>query len=256
MISTQQLLSGKSIKFDGVGTFVPPTLGKIFSCAGDTHSNDKYILYLNTLQMTLKSFLKVANLSEYYDGLSETQKEQCTLYKFLISEETMRNVLLESFSFFIAEKVIFDEIKCEFHIVNDNNVIGCINEKNFDTVRFNILRMNCISAQEIRPLKFKSEKARRIYEQCQKGKQELEKAKAQSKTDDKYKLENLVAYVATKSFQYDMYNIWDLTIYQFQTILHRLNLYNQLDTYTKRWSTWGKDSFDFSTWYNNIEILK
>lgn len=256
MISIQQLLSGKTIKLKDVGTLVPPTLGKIFDCVGETDISDKYLMYLNILRIDLKTFLKVSKLQAYYDGLTNKQKHQHTLYKFLITEKSLRDVLMECFSFFIAEEVIFDEIKYEFHIVENGQTIGKINEENFDLVRFNILRMNCISAQEIQPLKFKNEKARLVYEKSQKGKADLEKAKQQGGLDDKYKLENLVAYVATKSNSYNFSNIWGLTIYQFQEIFHRLNLYNQMDAYTSRWSTWGKESFDYSSWYSDIKILK
>ena len=256
MISIPQLLSGKTIKLKNVGTLVPPTLGKIFDCIGDTDVSDRYLIYVNILRIDLKTFLKISKLQTYCDGLNNKQKNRHTLYKFLITEKSLRDVLLECFSFFIAETVVFDEIKCEFHIVEDGQIMGKINEENFDLVRFNILRMNCISAQEIKPLKFKNEKARKIYEQSQKGKAKLEKAKQQNNLDDKYKLENLVAYVATKSSSYNFDNIWDLTIYQFQEIFHRLNLYNQMDAYTSRWSTWGKESFDYSSWYSDIKILK
>jgi hypothetical protein len=116
--------------------------------------------------------------------------------------------------------------------------------------------MNCISSKELKPLKFKNKKAREIYEKCQQGRAELEKAKSQGKADSKYSLDNLVAYVATKSFAYNFENIWNLTIYQFQEVFHRLNLYNQMEAHTRRWSTWGKEPFDFSSWYHNMEILK
>lgn len=257
MISTQHLLRGKPIRIDGIGTLVSPTLDSIFDLSGDTDSQDKYLIYLNILRMNLQSFLKMSGLEHIYNEMSDEQKQQCSLYKLLIAEKQMRSILIECFSFFIAENIEFNQENLCFDVLSDENeTVGVINEENFNSVRFNILRMNCISAQEMKPLKFKNEHARQIYEACQQGREEFEKAKQTNKVDVKFSFENLVTYVATKSQTYNFENVWNLTIYQFQQEFQRLNLYNQLDTISKRWATWGKDKFDFSAWYENIEILK
>ena len=62
MISTSQLLSGKPVKFEGVGTLVPPTLERIFDCAGDTDTTDKYLIYLNILQMNMDTFTPIEKI--------------------------------------------------------------------------------------------------------------------------------------------------------------------------------------------------
>lgn len=261
MITTQQLISGKPIKCIGLGTLVPPTIGKIFELSNEcnltneTKVQDKYLLYLNILRMNLQEFLKISGLEKFYEQIPQSE---LSLYDFLIIQDDMRKLLSECFSFFIAEKVSFNEERLCFDVINDNNeLIGEINKDNFDAVRFNLLRLNCVSAKEIKPVKFRNKRAKEVYESCRKKRAEFEQTSTKnSSSDAKYDFENLVAYVATKSPNYNFFNIGGLTIYQFNMAFHKQNLYNQLDTNTKRWATWGKDNFDFSAWYENIEILK
>ena len=57
---------------------------------------------------------------------------------------------------------------------------------------------------------FASEKARRIWEKCQKGKAQMRKA---SKQDINMELPNLIGAVAARSGGYTLLNIWDLSVY-------------------------------------------
>lgn len=251
LITTKQLLRGKPIKIEGVGTLISPTVGDIFDLSDNSNGVDKYSLYISILEISFDKLVKLIRLEQFYDIVNENY----TLFDLLITSNKVRQILIECLSFFIAEKIRFDKENLCFEVVDGNTIIGQINSSNFEELRVNLLRLNCISSKIRKPLKFANKRAKEVYLQCQKGREEYEKTVAKS-SSQKQSLENLVSYVATKSNCYDFFNVWNLTIYQFNELVVRLNLYNQLDTYTKRWATWGKDQFDFSSWYDNIEILK
>ena len=254
LVSRKQLLRGKPVKVKGIGTLVPPTLGSIFELSDNEENIDKYNLFINILLIELPQFLEIAKLKSFYSQLPDEVQCQCSLFNLLLLKPDIRQTLFECLSFFIAEKIEYcDKEYCFKVIDNKGQTIGVINNDNFESVRNNLLRLNCVNKKHEEKLKFKDEKARQVYLRCQKGREEFQKAKPQN--DKKYNLINLVEYVATKSHSYNFFNIWDLTIYQFNVEFQRINFYNQVDTYTKRWSTWGEDKFDFSVWYENIEIL-
>ena len=96
---------------------------------------------------------------------------------------------------------------------------------------------------------FASEKARRIWEKCQKGKAQMRKA---SKQDINMELPNLIGAVAARSGGYTLLNIWDLTVYQLYDQFTRTNVNVQMDIYASRWAAWGKDDFDVAMWFKNI----
>ena len=251
LVTKKQLLRGKPIKVKGIGTLVPPTISDVFDLTDDYDGVDKYSLYISILEISFDKLVKLIGLERFYDIVNENY----TLFDLLIVSNKVRQILLECLSFFIAEKIKFNDVKLCFDIIDDDKIIGHIDSNNFEELRVNLLRINCINSKVRKPLKFANKRAKEVYLECQKGRQEYEKAVAKNDSG-KQSLENLVSFVATKSNRYDFFNVWNLTIYQFNELAMRLNLYNQLDTYTKRWATWGKDEFDFSAWYENIEILK
>lgn len=259
MISEAQLLRGKPIHLKTVGTIVPPTLDKIFdSDNADEDPVENYLYYLAILQMTLDDFLDKAGLRDAFNSIPIAERISYNIYDFLILEEHTREILQKSLSFFIAEKIQFNQNTSAFDVISDDRAIGLINKDNFEQVRTHILRVNCITFKPSLAPKFTSKKAQMIYEKCQAGRKQMDAAKSKHGTsnDMKYSLTNLVRYVGTRSQSYNLLNIWGLTVYQFYEEFHSMNLYTQLDAYTSKWSFWGKDKFDFSEYYSNIEFLK
>ena len=112
-----------------------------------------------------------------------------------------------------------------------------------------VMQLSYIEHDSQEQHQFASEKARRIWEKCQKGKAQMRKA---SKQDINMELPNLIGAVAARSGGYTLLNIWDLTVYQLYDQFTRTNVNVQMDIYASRWAAWGKDDFDVALWFKNI----
>lgn len=84
----------------------------------------------------------------------------------------------------------------------------------------------------------------------QKGRAELRKAKNQ---DGNIDLLNLISAVSARGCGYTLFDIWDLTVYQLYDQFARMNVNVQMDIYSSRWAAWGRDDFDVSLWFKNLQ---
>lgn len=248
-IGTYDLISGRDIAYEGICTLRPPTLSSISDI---TYS--KYNDYLIILTMDLEKYLEVMQLQELFERFDEETKKECTVFDFLIARPDTRELLLEALWFFIAEKLAYDVKNTRFLIFNDNlKPIGYIDRSNYEDVKYGIMQINYLAMKEVRPKKYRNSKAKEIFEMISKGKKESSKNK---KADENMNLPNLISSVAAHHNSYNLNNIWSLTVYQLYDQFFRLNTKVQLDVVSTRWAAWGKEDFDFSVWYKDLNSKK
>ena len=249
MVSVNSLMRGSPIVVPNICTIRQPTLDDIFNLP-----DNEYELYLNILSIELRDYVdKLQDLN----SLSPVQKmlsEKLSLCQLLLTNDHTATILIKALMFYITDNISVDTTGGTLLINNKP-----MTEVDFMQIKNVILQINGLHMDQPKEtLKFANKKAKEIYEKCMAGKQKRERQKsgADIKTLNKMKLDNMVGYVASHSYSYNLINIWQLTIYQLYDQFKRFNLYTQLDTITKRWATWGKEDFDFSVYFDNVNKSK
>ncbi|MEG2381209.1 MAG: hypothetical protein RSB38_05900, partial [Oscillospiraceae bacterium] len=214
----------------------------------------RYNSYINILAMDLEKYLQISNTSEAFDKLDEDTKSRCNVFDFLINSPNTRDILFECLWFFTVEKLEFDYLNYGFNVLNDEGkIIGFIDKENYEDIQEWIMRLNYLMNQDIRPKKFRNSKAKEIFNKIAKGKKKALKTKNK---DDNMSLPNLICAVAAHHSSYNLNNIWSLTVYQLYDQFFRLNSKIHMDVISSRWAAYGKDDFDFSVWYRDINSNK
>lgn len=214
----------------------------------------KYDDYLKTLTETKDGLVETLKLIKA-ENIEEIQSQEWfTPFNVLISSVATRQKLQDALSFFVKEPLVFDEEHLCFNVMDANDSVkAIIHNGNYEIVKDAILQISCIANPEPPVQKFRNERARKIYEKCMAGKKELEKAKKKSQKSNKnLVLENIVASVAANHPSYNLFNIWELTIYQLYDQFQRVDIGIQHDVYATRWAAYGQDSYDFEMWKTNI----
>lgn len=230
-ISDYDLISGNHIRISDHCTVRQPTLRDIGAVGYDHYQN------LLTILLVSKSEL-LKNL-----GLEDGEEfDPYSVYDMMAAIPELRSLLVEALSFFVEEPVSFS---------GGSYLIGGTpaGYADLENVKAAILKVAFIERDSASQHVFASEKARRIWEKCHKGKEALKKI---TKKDNDLDLPNLIGSVCAKSGSYTLLNIWDLTVYQLYDQFSRLNINVQMDIYASRWAAWGKDDFDVSMWFKNI----
>ncbi len=231
-ISELSLLSGSPIRISSTCVVRQPILREIANKGYDVYKS-----YLG-IMMTEKETL--------FNGLGlpmDESIEACTIYDIIGIVPELREALIEALSFFICGDISWNGTS---FLVDHSEVSA----DELDDAKAVIMKISYIEKDAESQHVFSSEKARRIWEKCQKGKEALRKA---NKSNDDLELPNLIgALAASKNGNYNILNIWDLTVYQLYDQFARINVGVQMDIYASRWAAWGKDDFDTSMWFKNI----
>lgn len=231
-INEFSLLRGSPIQISSACVVRQPTLGEIAN-----RGYDAYKTYLSILMMEKESLFQNLGvpMDESVDGY--------TVYDIMGAIPDLREVLIEALSFFIYGYVSWNG---SHFLIKGTELTA----EDLDDVKAAIMKISYIEKDTESQHIFSSEKARKIWEKCQKGKEALRKA---NKTDENLELPNLVgALAASRNGNYNILNIWDLTVYQLYDQFARTNVGVQMDIYASRWAAWGKDDFDVSMWFKNI----
>lgn len=249
MIDDMTLISGSNIPFCTGITVKQPTLRDICSLStiddlGNYHGGyEQYGLYVNVFCLKMEDLLP----KELLDIIPDDKASELSIFIALTTNESYRELLLRALSFFIVEDLAYDDDGICFHSVD-----GRIDEANFENLRRLILKVCRIENDDIIKPKFNGAKGKNIFEKIQKGRQKMQQAKAKA-NDASYSLPNVVSALSAKHPSINLLNIWDLTIYQVYDQFNRTYVNAQTDIIGLRWAAWGKDNFDFSTWFKNYK---
>lgn len=232
-ISPYQLLRGAEAKIQiNPNCYLrQPTLGDIVDL-----SYDKYQDYLTTFLVKKSALLKSLGTE---DG---PEFDQYSLYDIMLLIPELRANLLNALAFFVSGTVTASEqvIYVDGHPLSTQDL---------HDISAAVAKMSYIESDDESQHVFASEKARRLWEKMQKGRQELRKAQ---NADADMDMVNLISALAARGTGYNLFNIWDLTVYQLYNQFARTNVNVQMDIYSSRWATWGKDDFDVNMWFKNL----
>lgn len=229
-----QLLRGQEarIHINGFCEVQQPTLGEIAAVGYDLYQG-----YISTFLVKKSELLKSLGVE---DG---PEYDPYSLWDLMLAIPELRANLLAALEFFVVGDV---------SVENGNICVDGQPLSNMDLhdIAAAVAKISCIEMDDESQHVFASEKARRLWEKMQKGRAELRKAK---NADGNIDLLNLISAVSARGCGYTLLNIWDLTVYQLYDQFARINVGVQMDIYSSRWAAWGKDDFDVSLWFKNLQ---
>lgn len=233
------LISGVPFQTCGVLVY-PPTLRDIQNIGYDIYESFLSIFFLS--------------LSDLMKGLGVNAADipkTTTSMQVITKIPDLRAALLRSLRFFLHSDIRYADDVGYFITSGDQQLYLTLND--IKEIRGVILQLcNLQDDMEPTPVTFKNAKAQQIYEKIQAKKAEKQKMQKQSSSSFITSLPNLISAVAAYSPTYNLFNIWDLTVYQFYDQFARLNDSAQMQVFGQRWAAWGTEDFDFSVWYRPL----
>ena len=241
-----------------IGTLRKPTLKEISVLTFDRFSY--YEFFLKITPETYYTKIKKDDGEDYWNSLTEEQKEKMVVYDIIQSDTQIEKIYLEIFNFFFIETVIYQEgffiiLKNkvdDLHDIKREQIRGAISRDNFPQVISLMQQICCIYNEEesLDDMKFKNNLAKKLMEKMLKAKKKEQEAK---KTDLNLTIPNIISSLANKHPSLNYINIWDLTIFQLLDAFNRIQANSMYDIDSTRVSVWGdeKKTFDVSLWYKN-----
>lgn len=257
------LLSPEPIRLS-VGSIKSPTLREI----GDITFR-QFGIYQVYLKLTPKDYYNEINKEKlpYWESLTDEQRSEMTMWEVVMLEPDVVPGYLRMFNFFFLERVIFregvflvidtDDYKTpddELEI-NKDNLRGILHHDLFTDVLDVIQQVCCMKSKKpvnIKDIKFKNDKTRRMYERMLKAKEEKDRIEAKKNAKD-FAIPNVISSVAAKSNNLNIINIWDATLFQLFDQFNKLRSNDVHYINEVRVSVWGdeKKQFDPALWYKN-----
>ncbi len=202
-----KLLRGLPIEVYEIKVY-PITLSEIVSVTYEEYN--KFLNWLCIDEKTIKQILDITDDISVFEFV---------LYSCKANVE-YNNLILSALEFFIKEKISL----CNLGFLIKNNKI--INQDIFYEIIKIIKLQNCVTEKEIEEkIKPANERARRMLEQMRKNQEELNKAKKK----DSLNLYDLISIFAAYSENINIFNVWDLTFYQFNDQFNRLKIMKDFD---------------------------
>lgn len=243
------MLSGCPIEYTSVGHIRSPQLKEL---TPEGIGGQRYKLYLNILSSdkndlvdTLKG-ISQANLDKLlkYDDID--------VFDMVRIMPHIRSFFLETFDFFLVEKIEWSEEDLQFktYITNENNekvTKGTIDKTNFENVRTAMLEMNFIFTKKDEPKKYESAKAKELWEKAQEA---MTKIKKQSSNNEKnyYQLDNIVSKFCIIQPNYNIKNVFELTVFQLYDQFFQARNIRTANLTDMIFAIHGGEKYDFESW--------
>lgn len=223
-LSYFELLSPAPVYLQNTGGIISPKLKDIAAIGMDT-----YRLYLKILT----SGLDISNV--------------------IIADNQSALLLQKTLNFFIKENVIYSFLHKCFLVQDGDTPVGIINSENYSLICDLICQRNFIRSNPGEDLSsIKNKKALEITQKLQKGRALKAKHK---KSDENMELGNIISAVANKSYSLNIFNIWELTVFQLWDCFFRLSGNCLYDIQSMSVAAWGNkdNSFDAGAWFKKID---
>lgn len=223
------LLAGDFIKIENVGNIYPLTLKEIKAMD----------------MMTYNYFLSV--LCFELDNRKNDETMFDNILRNCSMDENYSYLVLNALSSFFKEKITLEKGKFYIGEIQENR---CIDNSNYEKIRYILQLQNCLqnTIEDYNPA---NEEARKMIERIKKGKANKPTPKNNSN------LASIVSGVVWKSKNVDIFNVWNLTIYQLYDALYRINLLDDFDNVMFAYYTGNirKEDIDFKnlSWVKKFE---
>lgn len=252
------LLNSKPLSTE-VGHIKKPTLRELSELGFDVYS-----LYLVFLKLTPEHYytsFKGEAGKEAWENLTDEERKSIKLFDMISQDLSLQKMYEEIFNFFFVEQIraiktaddgfVFSVFPEDSERLTEENILTFIGEKQFYDVIEIIQQICCIFEPDKNPenLRFKNNKARKMFERMQKAEAENNRRKG----DNSYSLGNLISSVAAYHPSLNLVNIWDITVFQLMDSFNRLSVNTLFGIDKTRVSVWGdeKNTFKPELWYKN-----
>ncbi len=246
-----------------IGLLRKPKLRDISKITFDRFATFEYFLKCTPKEYYTKALSDYGG-AEMWESFSEDKRESMTMYSIIVSDVPLQKLFVDLFNFFFMENVVYHK---GFFILFDknaeqvddkvplNSIHGIISDKNFSQVLDVIQQVCCIhnkSDESAEDQKFKNNLARQLFERMQKALKKQEEEKG-TNVDKDLSLPNIISSVASKHPNYNLINIWELTVFQLVDSFKRMQSNTTYDIGRVRVSVWGdeKKTFDQALWHKN-----
>ena len=237
-----KLLRGKPIEIEMVGKVYPITLNDIVDI-----TIEKYYQFLSLLCVDKISIQKLLNIDDEI-GVFEF------IYINCIKNDEYKNFILEALEYFLREKIGLCDYGFYVGFIENNKII---NEQIFEEIVKIIKLQNClVSKVEKEKYKPVNERARKILEKLKKDQLTREKIKQRQANEDGESLDlfDLVSILSAYGNNINIFNIWDLTFFQFNNQFNRMKILKDCETNIQiLMHTTEPDKVEYQHWLSKIE---
>lgn len=211
MISEMELLKGKPIDL-GVCKIHPLTLNKIVEITEEKYNQALSLITFNKSRL----------------DINDEQLNQLTDYQILLAycyhNPEIRDLFFESVEIFLKEPIHLHELG--FFYLGELEEQRIIDENIWKQIQEVIKKQNFLSTEEEKVMKPANEKAAELIEKMKKIKEKL----AKQNRKDELRLSDIISIVACYSDGINLFNVWDLTVYQLYTAYLRLIMWDDYHT--------------------------
>jgi len=248
-IEYADLLSGDSILVENAGHFRSPYLYELKPTQGIGWL--KYMLYLNIFAWDKTQIIKYAEILQISGLKAFNGKDVLTKFDVITLIPQVRTLLLEALSFFMVERLEWNEPnRCFISFVEDRPV-GIISRDNFESIFQTILQLNYVGlSKDKTPLKFSSEEAKKKWELAQ----EFLKKQAKKPTDKQtnYSLGNIISKLCCVHNSYNLLNVYNLTVFQLYDQFFQCCYLRTAELNERVYTIHGGDDFHMDSWLKEI----
>lgn len=245
-----------------IGVLRKPTLLEISQLTFDKFTYYEFLIKM-TPEIYYTELQKDNGGKEYWESLTEEQRESITLYNLILQDEQLCTIYTEILNFFFVESVIFQEgyfilLKQEVENIDDistEDIQGAISEELLPKVFELIQQICCIYNKEddIDEAKYKNNLAKKLMERMKKAAKQNSNKSDSKKSDLNLTIPNIISSICNKHSSLNYTNIWNLTIFQLLDAFNRTQVNTMYNIDSTRVSVWGdeKKTFDATLWYKN-----
>lgn len=238
MINEMDLLKGKPIDL-GVCKVHPLTLNEIVEITEDKYNQSLSLMTFN------KSRLDIQN--DELDQLTDYQ----ILFAYCYHQQDFREMFFESANLFFKEPIHMHELG--FFYLGDLKEQRIIDEVTMKQIQEIIKKQNFLSTEEEKAMKPANEKAAELIEKMKKIKEKL----AKQNREDELRLSDIISIVACYSDGINLFNVWDLTVYQLYIAYLRLIMWDDYHSkYILLPHVIDSSSLDLKHWATKINLNK
>jgi hypothetical protein len=237
-----KLLRGLPIQINKpsyIGMVHPVTINDIVNL-----TIEKYYEHLNVLCVDSEDIKKFLNITDEIQTFEFLYINSCKTPDY-------RKIVLDALMFFFKEDVFFHE-NIGFYM-GDVSEKRFINQDNFEDVKYVIKKLNCIESKEDDEFNCVSEKAKAILERMKKTRKKLEQAKADEEGEEPLTLFDLISILAAYSNTINVFNVWELTFFQFNNQFNRLKILKDYEVNIQvLMNTTEPDKVKYQHWLSKI----
>ena len=247
------MLSGDPIPVEGIGTMRSPKLRDLCPSSGVGYK--VYNLYLNFLSWDKEQLLKYDDIM-HFRGSNKLHHNALNMFDVVTLLKQTRELCRAALSFFILEKMVWDETQRRFIVFNESDgvtkIIGEINRDNFEEVRQMMLQMNYIGLDKSKnPATFSDEQSKKYWDRVQKHLKEQAEKRVQ-KDKPEYHLSNIISKLCASHPSYNILNIYELTVFQLYDAFFQFGYIRSSNLNERIFTNHGGKQFKFEDWLKPI----